>query len=45
MVWTAVGVAGMVCVVAGVCLAFGVAAGLSVLGVMLIAAAVDGRRP
>ncbi len=45
MVWTAVGVAGIVCLAAAALLALGIPAALCVLGVALILAAIDGRRP
>lgn len=44
MVWTALGVAGIICLVVAAALAAGVAAGFGVLGVALLLAAIDGRR-
>ncbi len=44
MLWTALAVVGIACLVAAAVLAFGVAAGLAVLGVALLLVAVDGRR-
>ncbi len=44
MVWTVVGSVGIACLVAAALLAFGLPAGLLVLGLSLILAAVDGRR-
>ena len=44
MIWTALAVAGIACLVAAAALAFGIAAGLGMLGVALLLVAVDGRR-
>ena len=45
MVWTALGVAGLLCLVVAALLAAGPAAALAVAGVALLFAAWDGRRP
>jgi hypothetical protein len=45
MVWTALGVAGLLCLVAAAFVAFGPAAALAVAGLALLFAAWDGRRP
>lgn len=45
MVWTAMGVAGIACVVAAVALLAGPAWALLVAGLALVLAAIDGRRP
>lgn len=42
--WTALAVVGIACLVAAAALAFGIAAGLGVLGLALLLVAVDGRR-
>ena len=44
VVWTALAVAGIACIVAAAVVAFGLAAGLAVLGVALLLVAIDGRR-
>lgn len=44
MVWTALGVLGIACLVAAAYLFAGAAAGMAMLGVWLLLAAVDGRR-
>ena len=44
MAWTAVGVVGLLCLVAAAWLAFGLAAGLAAAGLGLVLAGIDGRR-
>ncbi len=44
MVWTIVGVVGIACLVAAALLALGLPAALTVAGLALVLAAVDGRR-
>lgn len=44
MVWTILGAVGLLCIALAALLAFGVAAGVGVLGMLLVVAAIDGRR-
>jgi hypothetical protein len=44
VIWTALAVAGIACLVAAAALGFGIAAGVAVLGIALLLVAIDGRR-